>query len=49
MPTVDNLKKQIEIVRLEMYDAYNDSVKYCELVKISQKLDKLLNELEKLN
>lgn len=48
MTTVDCLHKQIEAVRSEMYEAYNNSVEYSELVKISQKLDRLLNQLDKL-
>ncbi|RWZ54572.1 Spo0E family sporulation regulatory protein-aspartic acid phosphatase [Halobacillus fulvus] len=31
-----------------MYDAYEKSVEYNELVKISQELDDLLNQLDKL-
>ena len=48
MPTLDCLHKQIETVRLELYDAYNNSADYSELVRISQELDKLLNQLDKL-
>ncbi|WP_303047418.1 aspartyl-phosphate phosphatase Spo0E family protein [Halobacillus salinus] len=46
--TIDYLQQQIETVRSEMYDAYNNSVEYGELVKISQELDELLNQLDKL-
>ncbi|TGB03521.1 Spo0E family sporulation regulatory protein-aspartic acid phosphatase [Halobacillus salinus] len=31
-----------------MYTAYNNAVEYGELVKISQELDELLNQLDKL-
>ncbi|WP_277752096.1 aspartyl-phosphate phosphatase Spo0E family protein [Halobacillus salinus] len=48
LPTVDCLQKQIETVRTEMYTAYNNAVEYGELVKISQELDELLNQLDKL-
>ncbi|TGB03576.1 aspartyl-phosphate phosphatase Spo0E family protein [Halobacillus salinus] len=49
MPTINCLNEKIEKVRLKMYEAYANSVEYSELVKISQELDDLLNQLDRLN
>ncbi|MBN6206482.1 aspartyl-phosphate phosphatase Spo0E family protein [Ralstonia pickettii] len=43
------LEIQIEQLRTNMYQAYENSVGYDKLMEISKQLDKLLNELEILN
>ncbi|RWZ51364.1 aspartyl-phosphate phosphatase Spo0E family protein [Halobacillus fulvus] len=48
MPTIECLETKIEKVRLKMYEAYSQPVEYHELLKISQELDDLLNQLERL-
>ncbi|RDY70675.1 MULTISPECIES: aspartyl-phosphate phosphatase Spo0E family protein [Halobacillus] len=48
MPTILCLENRIESVREQLYQAYLDSVEYSELVKISQELDQLLNQLDSL-
>lgn len=42
------LEIQIEQVRNSMYLAYKSNATYDEILKISQKLDQLLNDLESL-
>ncbi|MGP4070776.1 Spo0E family sporulation regulatory protein-aspartic acid phosphatase [Halobacillus sp. B29] len=40
---------KIEILREQLYEAYVDNAEYDVLLKISQELDKLLNDLQNLN
>nr|WP_255688622.1 aspartyl-phosphate phosphatase Spo0E family protein [Pontibacillus sp. HN14] len=49
MNTIECLEHKIEKIREKMYVAFNNSVEYSELVKISQDLDELLNQLDDLN
>lgn len=48
METLQGLEKKIEHIRQKMYEAYNNSEEYCEVVRISQELDDLLNQLDHL-
>ncbi|UOQ43334.1 aspartyl-phosphate phosphatase Spo0E family protein [Halobacillus salinarum] len=43
-----SLHRQIEDLREKMYEVYETSADYEDLLKISQELDRLLNELEKM-
>ncbi|WP_406944149.1 Spo0E family sporulation regulatory protein-aspartic acid phosphatase [Halobacillus sp. SY10] len=46
MDDISWLEERIEAVRQEMYDAYLNGADDDEVLKISQKLDKLLNQLQ---
>ncbi|PAV28455.1 hypothetical protein CIL05_16075 [Virgibacillus profundi] len=45
----NTLENQIEQLRNKMYKAFEDKGDYDDIIKISQKLDGLLNQLEYLN
>ncbi|UOQ43317.1 aspartyl-phosphate phosphatase Spo0E family protein [Halobacillus salinarum] len=47
MSSRKHLEKQIETLRTQMYEAYRNYSRYEDIVKISQELDKLLNELNR--
>ena len=46
MKVDERLEKQIEDLRTEMYEAQEKFTHYEEVVKISQKLDVVLNKLD---
>ncbi|WP_406945739.1 Spo0E family sporulation regulatory protein-aspartic acid phosphatase [Halobacillus sp. SY10] len=48
MDDISQLEKKIESVRQEMYEAYINEADYEEVLNISQRLDKLLNQLSAL-
>ncbi|MGR9049746.1 Spo0E family sporulation regulatory protein-aspartic acid phosphatase [Halobacillus faecis] len=48
MDDISRLEEIIESVRQEMYDAYTNGADDQEVLNISQKLDKLLNQLHSL-
>ncbi|MYL50631.1 Spo0E family sporulation regulatory protein-aspartic acid phosphatase [Halobacillus litoralis] len=43
MPYKERLEKQIEELRVRMYEIYNNNPTDAELLRISQELDDLLN------
>ncbi|PAV28443.1 hypothetical protein CIL05_16010 [Virgibacillus profundi] len=48
MTTGTSLEIQIEQLRKKMYHAYENNESYDHIIKISQKLDDLLNKLDNL-
>lgn len=48
MSEIDELNKQIESKRKEMYAVYEKNPNDPNLLKISQSLDKLLNQLDQI-
>lgn len=48
MSYITKLKRKIEITRKEMYDTFETNPKDPYVLTLSQKLDKLLNELQKM-
>jgi sulfur transfer protein SufE len=45
----EKLEFQIEQIRTKMYWAFNENNNYDHVIKLSQDLDQLLNQLDKLN
>ncbi|MFD1065995.1 aspartyl-phosphate phosphatase Spo0E family protein [Oceanobacillus locisalsi] len=48
MSEIDELNKQIEMKRKEMYAVYEKDPTDPNLLKLSQSLDKLLNQLDQM-
>ncbi|WP_077622832.1 aspartyl-phosphate phosphatase Spo0E family protein [Sediminibacillus massiliensis] len=48
METVEYFKTEIEELRLQMYDAYAEDPTGNRVLTISQKLDKVINKVQKM-
>ncbi|WP_143414458.1 aspartyl-phosphate phosphatase Spo0E family protein [Halobacillus massiliensis] len=48
MSDIANVEAKIEELRMKMYEAYNQGMEYEEVIKISQELDHLLNQLDSM-